>query len=258
MALSSQRLRPVVVSALVLGVGMGAVLGVLTAGAEPLDASLVDPPGLDRLLSEIPPHPGAYFFPLGESLHVDGQPRQMAHALADDPLHNVGDRYEGIWTSRGLKVKRQDSDLESWLIATDPTDPFIRSVVLRTRPDGKTVIIASFSEKFAEQQTNAVLPQGCDVVSSTGAQDGSVATEIVFANCPLALADVLDFYDGRFKKKHTFVEPTAAAPDVHAQYTGADRSLMLAGTRVSTAPPRSVLSLTWQYETQGETGGDSK
>lgn len=219
---------------------LGGILGVLFTAVEVLHADSQDAPSFgpafERFLDDVPTYPGAQFFPLGSGMQVDSQTRQMGYAVTNDGLDKVADRYEGVWSSRGYFVRRRQSEREAWIIASDPTDPEVRSVVATVGDDGRTTIIASVSNRHEQVAQTVPVPERCVVVSSTAAVDRGVMTEIIFVSCDAPLHDVIDFYDGKLSTttRRAFVDPTAARPDAHIQYSGKALHVGVLLTRVST------------------------
>ncbi len=247
LVMTSRRWAAVTIVALAGSAGFG----VFTAWLGEVEAEGSQPPRFELLQKEIPPYPNAFFFPMGRDLHTNGSPREMGYAVSEDPPRKVADRYEAIWNSRGQQVERLSGENEETLIATHPRDPIIRTVIVTAAADGQTVIIASVSEKFttAKQQLIPV-PASCDVITSNGARDGRIVTEMVFLGCEAPLEEILAYYNGHLgsARAEVRVGPTMDHKDAQISYLGDRIHVDLMASQAEDEPPRTAVSITWQEE----------
>lgn len=230
-----------------LGVAGAAVAGVLAAMQEEAVAYSEPAPRFTNLTDLVPPYPGAAFFPMGDSLNVDGFTREMGYALSGDLPAKVADRYEAIWRSQGFKVERQARQTEQRVTATAQSDPWMRTVVA-TLSGERTAIVASVREVFATPQPPATpVPRFCKVVSYTGGRDQGIMTEMVFLSCEGYLRELVEFYDGALHGTRRIDRFAAQTDDpVHITYSGSELEVMLSASQLADDPPRTVASVTWQ------------
>lgn len=232
-----------------MALAASAVLGIFTAWLEDLEAGGSAPPRFEWLQDEIPPYPGAFYYPLGRDLHTNGIPREMGYAVTEDPARKVADRYEAVWQSQGRRVQRRTSGEEEWLLAGEASDPVLRTIVATPVEGGRTVIVASVSRKLelvGEQRVP--VPESCDVISSNGARDGVVATELLMLRCAKTLNEVLTFYDRSLAntRRQALVVPTIDHKDAQVTFTGETLNVSLLATQAEDQPPVTIASVTWQ------------
>lgn len=183
---------------------VGAVLVAALAGVVAGHGAVADRharPRLQRLERLVPPPPETLFYPLGEQLHVQGVDRQMAYGLTRASVHKVVARYEGIWRSQGLSVRRQrvptaSGDAELWVFGYHADDPWLRTVMATPKHSGSLVVASIAPAGLQSGPPRVPMPGACSAVSHTGALDGDRRTEMALLDCSAAPRDVMGFYRG--------------------------------------------------------------
>ncbi len=235
----------------VIALTCSAVFGVFTAWLDNLEAEGSLPPRFVWLQNEIPPYPNAFFFPMGQEMHTNGIPREMGYALTRDSPRKVADRYEAVWTDEGQRVERhRDGDQET-LIATDRADPIIRTIIVSQKPSGQTVIIASVTEKFRFAGERLIpVPGDCSVITSNGARDDAVITEMALLRCPRKLAQVVAHFDGQLQgsSREVLIQPTIDRKQMQIEYENATTNVRILLNQDQDQPPSTVINVTWQEQ----------
>ncbi|MFC1611178.1 hypothetical protein ACFL6C_09475 [Myxococcota bacterium] len=237
-----------IVLVLVAGVAVAAMAGVLVARHEHAQAYGEQLQRFEMLTKLIPPYPAAFFYPMGEDLHVDGVSREMAYAMTEDPPRKVADRYEAVFGSQGFEVERFEVGGETWVVASDDKDPWLRTVM--TMPSqGMTMILASVRPLDRLPQLPRVpVPESCRVISHTGARDGGVRTEMAFLVCEGYLSELLDFYDDALygSRRRVRIQEGGADGSAQVTYSAEGVEVILAALQADIDPARVTASVTWQ------------
>ncbi len=226
-----------------LALGLAAALGVLSASTQG-EAFTEVQPHASPVEHMIPAYPGAPLWSLGGPLHVDGVPRQLAYALADDSPSKIAAHYAGVWKAQGLEVDEQRVGEQAWVTARAATEPYLRTVAALPQ-NGRTLLLASVSTVMGTAPKLAELPAGCQRVSTSGADDADVATEIVLARCaedPQQLMHSMEMSLGKPRMRDGSDNGV-----LWASWSNNAREVMLAAAPTAGSPAtKSTITLTWQ------------
>jgi hypothetical protein len=229
----------------VLAVAAAAVAGVLVARGEPAQAYGEQLQRFAHLSKLVPIYPGATFYPLGETVHVGGLEREMGYARTPDPPWKVGERYQGIWESQGLRVTRDSLPSRDAVTAHAFEDDWVRTVVAES--DGaQTTIVASVRLLDAPMpEPSFPIPESCEVVDHTGARDEGVRTQIAYLACEGYLVELIDFYDdllhGATRKPRAVGEEVA-----FITWSAEATEVTLTASQADVDPPATAATITWQ------------
>jgi hypothetical protein len=216
--------------------GGAAVAGVLSA--RPVAALDEGRPGSNRAVAELPPYPDTLFFAMGGSVHVDGKPREMAYAVTADAPDKVSAHYAAVWTSQGLQVDERRIGDERWVSAQRDGE----LLTIAAMPQGQgSVIVGSVSNVFAQPARHlASLPPSCRALGRTGARDGTVDSELVFASCDnTTLTEVRAYYEQQL------ADAELAELDQTLHWRGPAREVTLEPA-VDEKNARVAFTLSWQ------------
>ncbi len=229
----------------VFAVAAAAVAGVLTARGDRAEAYGEQRQRFVRLSKLVPIYPGALFYPLGDSVHSGGLDREMAYARTEDPPWKVAERYQGIWESQGLRVRRESQPVRETVTAYAFEDDWVRTLVAESDGAQTTLVASVRLLDGAMPDPSFPIPESCELVDHTGARDLGVRTEIAYLACAGYLAELLDFYDDLLHG--TRRTPKAVADEVaFITWSGDALEVTLAASQAGVDPPATAATLTWQ------------
>lgn len=187
----------------------------------------------------LPDYPGAAWMDMGGPVHVEGQPRRLGYFTTHDSAHKVADRFAGTFRAQGFAVRERQVGAERWVTASAPGEPLVRTVVATPSSPG-TLVVGSATEPLAPAAPSRLpLPDGCHVVSRTGAKDALV-TEMVVAYCPTTASAVATFFERRFGPGRRLRQGTTS-------YTKDTLELLVTlSENPSSKTPETLLTLTAQ------------
>ena len=247
----SRRLFKRALAVFVVAVGGAAVAGVLVARHQAAQAFDERAPRFESLSELVPFYPGTRFYPMGESVAVAGVSRELGYAVTHDPIQKVGDRYDAIWQSQGFKVDRRATDDQEWVSASDPSDPWVRSI-LATRNGQETVIVATVRDLSRPSTPPLVpIPAVCTTLSDDAARDAGVHTQELLLECRAKVDEILDYYDGALhgSNRRDRLGADGSAGNAFVTYTEERREVRLMakeGEPGADGQPRTAVSITWQ------------
>jgi hypothetical protein len=128
------RIVALAVVGLASAAGMVTVLGGFSQRAEGVVA-----PGLD---AHFPSYPGTQFYPMGDSLSLEGVPVQMGYFTASGSPTEIAHFYADFWSKEGLNTTVSTSEDRAEVGAYDEVAQAIRSVSV-VRQGNHAVTIAS-------------------------------------------------------------------------------------------------------------------
>jgi hypothetical protein len=228
-----------------MAVTVAAIAGVLTARSEHAQAYGEQLQRFEHLSKLVPMYPGASFLPLGESVHVGGLGREMGYALTDDSPWKVGERYQGIWESQGLRVARDSMPTRDTVTAYAFEEDWVRTVVATSDGDRTTIIASVRILDGAMPEPSFPIPESCEVVNHTGARDDGVRTQIVYLACEGYVPELIDFYDDLLHGARR--NPRAVGEGVaYISYSSDVLEVSLAASQGGGDPPATAATLTWQ------------